>query len=290
MFKNPFIKIIVLVAALVTAGQSFFVVNEIEQALVLQFGNPKQTVKDPGLHFKVPFLQQVLYLDKRILNLDVAPQEVIASDQKRLVVDSVARFRIVDPLLTYQTQTSVFRATSQLATLLSSNVREVLGNQTFQSLLSGERGEMMRSIRDAVNTEAYAWGIEVIDVRILHADLPEANSQAIFARMQTEREREAREARALGQEQAVRIRSEAERTRTITIAEAERDSQILRGEGDGESVRIFAEAFSKDEEFFEFYRTMEAYKVALTGADTTLMISPDSEFFKFFDGLEPKKN
>lgn len=288
MFKNPIIKIVILVAALITATQSFFVVREIEQALVVQFGNPKLTVKEPGLHFKVPFLQQVLYLDKRILNLDVPPQEVIASDQKRLVVDSVARFRIIDPLLTYQTQTSVLRATSQLATLLSSNVREVLGNQNFQSLLSGKRSEMMLAIREAVNTEAHAWGIEVIDVRILHADLPEANSQAIYSRMQTEREREAREARALGQEQAVRIRSEAERTRTITIAEAERDAQILRGEGDGESVRIFAEAFSKDENFFEFYRTMEAYRGSLTGNDTTLMISPDSDFFKYFGSLDGK--
>lgn len=286
MFKNPFIIIILIVAGLITAGQSTFVVSEIEQALVLQFGNPKRTVKEPGLHFKLPFLQQVLYLDDRILNLDMQPQEVIASDQKRLVVDSVARFRIIDPLLTYQTQTSVQRATSQLSTLLSSNVREVLGNQTFQSLLSGERNNMMLSIREAVNTEAHAWGIEVVDVRILHADLPAANSQAIYSRMQTEREREAREARALGQEQAVRIRSQAERTRTITIAEAERDAQIIRGEGDGESVRIFAEAFSKDEEFFEFYRTMEAYRASLTGDDTTLMISPESEFFKYFRGLE----
>ncbi len=288
MFKNPFIKIIVLLAVLVTAVQSVFVVTEREQALVIQFGNPKQTVKEPGLHFKIPYLQQVLYLDKRILNLDMQPQEVIASDQKRLVVDSVARFRIIDPLLTYQTQRTVMRATSQLATLLSSNVREVLGNQTFISLLSGERSNMMLAIREAVNTEAHAWGIEVVDVRILHADLPAANSQAIYARMQTEREREAREARALGQEQAVRIRAEAERSRTILIAEAERDAQILRGEGDGESVRIFADAFSTDEEFFDFYRTMEAYRGALTGADTTLMISPDSEFFKYFGGLEGK--
>ena len=285
MTKNPIIAIVLVVAALVSAGQSFFIVSETEQALVLQFGNPKSTVKEPGLHFKVPFLQQVLYLDDRILNLDVQPQEVIASDQKRLVVDSVARFRIIDPLLTYQTQTSVLRATSQLGTLLSSNVREVLGNQTFQTLLSGERSNMMLAIRDAVNTEAQAWGIEVVDVRILHADLPAANSQAIYSRMQTEREREAREARALGQEQAVRIRAEAERSRTILIAEAERASQVLRGEGDGESVRIFAEAFSRDEDFFDFYRTMEAYRGSLTGDDTTLMISPDSEFFKYFNGL-----
>lgn len=286
MLKNPILKIVLLFGLLLTAGQSFFVVSEIEQALVLQFGNPKRTVKEPGLHFKMPFLQQVLYLDDRILNLDVPPQEVIASDQKRLVVDSVARFRIVDPLLTYQTQGSVQRATSQLGTLLSSNVREVLGSQSFQSLLSGERSNMMLAIRDAVNIEAHSWGIEVVDVRILHADLPAANSQAIYSRMQTEREREAREARALGQEQAVRIRAEAERSRTILIAEAERASQVLRGEGEGESVRIFAEAFSKDEDFFEFYRTMEAYKASLTGDDTTLMISPDSEFFKFFDGLK----
>lgn len=282
--NNPLIKIVVLFLAVFLGWRSFFVVSEIDQALVLQFGNPKETVRDAGLHYK-HFWRSVSYLDKRILNLDVQPQEVIASDQKRLVVDSIARFRIVNPLLTYQTLGTVFRATRQLETLLSSNVRQELGGQSFQTLLSGERANLMHAIRDKVNAEATAWGIEVVDVRILHADLPEANSQAIYARMQTEREREAREARALGQEQAVRIRSEAERERTILIAEARRAAQVLRGEGDGEAVRIFAEAFGRDVDFFDFYRTMEAYRGALNDDDTTLVMSPDSEFFKYFEGL-----
>jgi modulator of FtsH protease HflC len=285
MSKIPILKIVVFLVLLIVGGQSFFIVTETEQALVLQFGNPQRTVKEPGLHFKLPIVQQVLYLDDRILNLNVAEQEVIASDQKRLVVDAIGRFRIVDPLLTYQTQISINRARSQLGTLLRSNVRQVLGNQTFLTLLSGARVELMEDIRVAMNREAVAWGIEMVDVRIRRADLPEANSRAIYDRMNTERQREAREARALGQEQAVRIRAEAERERTVLLANAERQAAITRGEGDGTAVRIFAEAYGQDEEFFEFYRTMQAYRLSLGNEDTTLVMSPNSEFFKYFEGL-----
>ena len=286
---NFFLKTALIVGALFLGISSVFTVTEVEQALVLQLGEHKKTVREPGLYFKIPFVQNVIFLDKRILNLDVPSQEIIASDQKRLVVDAIARFKIIDPLLTYQTRGNEANAAQALATLLSSNLREVLGREEFITLLSGERANLMTRIRDGVNLGAATFGIEIVDVRIRRADLPEANSQAIYTRMNTEREREARETRAEGGEQALRIRAEAERERTILLAEAERDSQILRGEGDSEAVRIFAESFGRDIEFFEFYRTMQAYRKALNNDDTTLVLSPNSEFFKFLDSMYGNK-
>jgi membrane protease subunit HflC len=281
--------IIVVVGLLAVLGYfSMFTVNQAQQALVLEFGEHKKTIQTPGLKFKLPW-ENVITLDKRILNLDVPSQEVIASDQKRLVVDAIARFRITDPLLTYQTRVNEVGAAQALATLLSSNVREVLGREEFITLLSGERANLMRLIRDQVNAGAQRFGIEIVDVRIRRADLPEANSQAIFTRMNTERKQEADETRAEGQEQAKGIRANADRQRTVIIANAERDAQILRGEGDGEAVRIFAEAYGRDEEFFEFYRAMEAYRVALGNEDTTLVLSPNTEFFKFLGSLEGER-
>lgn len=285
MIRNIIILVLAFFA-LLAFSQSFFTVHQTEQALVLRFGSPKGPVRGPGLHLKLPFIEDVRYLDRRILNLDVPPQEVIASDQKRLVVDAFARFRIIDPLLTYQRVTTEAAAGSQLATIVSSNLRRVLGNAAFSTLLSPDRAKLMEEIRDAVNGEAANYGIEIIDVRIKRADLPEANSKAIYQRMNTEREREAREARAEGQEQAVRIKAQADRERTVLLAEAERDSAILRGEGDREAVRIFAEAFGKDEEFFAFYRTMQAYRKALNSDDTTMILSPDSDFFSYFGDFE----
>lgn len=286
---NKFISIVVLGLFVVLGYASFFTVTETQQALVLQLGEHKRTIQEPGLYFKIPFIQNVVFLDKRILNLDVRPQEVIASDQKRLVVDAIARFRIIDPLLTYQTRVNEVGAAQALATLLSSNVREVLGREEFITLLSGERANLMRLIRDQVNTGAEGFGIEIVDVRIRRADLPAANSQAIFTRMNTERKQEADETRAEGQEQAKGITANADRQVTVILANAERDAQILRGEGDGEAVSIFADAYSKDKDFFEFYRTMQAYKKAIGKNDTTLILSPNSEFFKYLDDLDGKK-
>lgn len=286
---NFFLKIAVIFGVLFLGVSSLFTVTEVEQALVLQLGEHKKTIREPGLYFKLPFVQNVIFLDKRILNLDVPSQEIIASDQKRLVVDAIARFKIIDPLLTYQTRGNEANAAQALATLLSSNLREVLGREEFITLLSGERANLMTRIRDGVNLGAATFGIEIVDVRIRRADLPEANSQAIYTRMNTEREREARETRAEGGEQALRIRAEAERERTILLAVAERDAQILRGEGDSEAVRIFAESFGRDIEFFEFYRTMQAYRKALNNDDTTLVLSPNSEFFKFLDSMYGNK-
>lgn len=282
MSKKRIITSIVLGAAAFTAYLAAFTVSETQQALVVQFGNPKRTIQDAGLHFKIPFIQQVIYLDKRILNLDPAAQEIIASDQKRLVVDAIARFRIVDPLLTFQTSQNETGARQRLRTIVISNLRQVLGEQAFENLLSGERAQLMLDIRDSVNANALSLGIEMVDVRLRHVDLPPANSLNIYQRMQSEREREAREARAKGREQAVRIRAQAERERTVLLAVAEMDSSILRGEGDGRAVKIYADAFNTDKEFFEFYRSMQAYKATMSSEDTTLVLSPDSEFFKFF--------
>jgi membrane protease subunit HflC len=282
MSMKRIISYLILAALALSVYSAAYTVSETQQALVVQFGNPKRTTRDAGLHFKIPFLQQVIYLDKRILNLDPPAQEIIASDQKRLVVDAIARFRILDPLMTYQTSVNEVGAAQRLGTIIISNLRQVLGEQTFAALLSGERAQLMLDIRDSVNANAKSFGIEMVDVRIRRVDLPEANSQAIFQRMQTEREREAQEARAKGREQAVRIRAQAERERTVLLAEAERQASILRGEGDGRAVKIFADAFTTDEDFFEFYRSMQAYRIAMTGEDTTLVLSPDSEFFKFF--------
>lgn len=286
---NKFISIVVLGLFVVLGYSSFFTVTETQQALVLQLGEHKRTIQEPGLYFKIPFIQNVVFLDKRILNLDVRPQEVIASDQKRLVVDAIARFKIIDPLLTYQTRVNEVGAAQALATLLSSNVREVLGREEFITLLSGERANLMRLIRDQVNEGAKGFGIEIVDVRIRRADLPAANSQAIFTRMNTERKQEADETRAEGQEQAKGITADADRQVTVILANAERDAQILRGEGDGEAVSIFADAYNKDKDFFEFYRTMQAYKKAIGKNDTTLILSPNSEFFKYLDNMDGKK-
>ncbi len=267
----------------VAAGMSLFQVHETQQAIVLEFGNPKRTYSEPGLKVKLPW-QNVIFLERRILNLDIEPQEVIASDQKRVVVDAFARFRIVDPLRVYQRVTDENGVRNRLSTLVRSQLREVLARESFAVMLSAQRADLMMQIAKGANQAANELGAEVIDVRIKRADLPTANSQAIYQRMQTEREQEAREIRATGQEEALGIRANADRDKTVLLAEARRQSEVLRGEGDGEAVRIFAEAFGKDEEFFAFYRSMQAYQAALGQEDTTMILSPDSEFFRFFGG------
>ena len=282
MKANKFIlPIIVAIAAL--AFFSIFIVKEVNQAIVLQFGDPKKIITNPGLNFKLPFIQNVVFLDKRILNLDAPPEEVIASDQKRLIVDAFARFKIIDPLKFYISVGNERVARSRLATIINSRIRSVLGTQRLQTLLSEDRNKQMALIQDGVNTEAEKFGIEIVDVRIKRADLPQANSEAIYRRMQTEREREAKEFRARGAEMAVTITSTADKEVTVILANANKQSEIMKGEGDGEWNKIFAEAFGKDPEFFAFYRSMQAYETALIGGETSLIMSPeDSEFFKFF--------
>jgi len=269
---------------------SFFTVKEINQAIVLQFGDPKKVIAEPGLQIKIPFIQNVVFLDRRILSLDPQPEEVIASDQKRLIVDAYARFKIVDPLKFYISVGDERVARSRLATIINSRLRSVLGKQSLATLLSEDRTKQMAIIQDGVNIEAEKFGITIIDVRIKRADLPQANSEAIYKRMQTEREREAKEFRAKGAEMAVTITSTADKEVTVILANAKKQSEIMKGEGDGRRNKIFANAFGKDPEFFSFYRAMQAYEKALIGGETSLILSPDSDFFKFFGSTGLIKN
>ena len=275
-----------LIAILVVLGfvayNALFVVQEINQAIVLQFGDPKKIITKPGLNYKIPFIQNVVYLDRRVLNLDNPPEEVIAADQKRLIVDAFARFKIVDPLKFYISVGNERVARSRLATIINSRIRSVLGTQQLATLLSTDRAVHMGTIQNDVNTEAQNFGITIVDVRIKRADLPQANSEAIFKRMQTEREREAKEFRAQGAEIASKITSTADKEVTVILATANKQSEIMKGEGDGKRNKIFAQAFGRDPQFFGFYRAMQSYEKALIGGDTSLILSPDSDFFKFF--------
>ena len=273
----PFIVVLAVVAY-----QSMFVVQEVNQAIVLQFGDPKKIITKPGLNFKIPFIQNAVYLDRRVLNLDNPPEEVIAADQKRLIVDAFARFKIVDPLKFYISVGNERVARSRLVTIINSRIRSVLGTQKLVTLLSTDRAVHMATIQNDVNTEAQNFGITIVDVRIKRADLPQANSEAIFKRMQTEREREAKEFRAQGAEMAAKITSTADKEVTVILANANKQSEIMKGEGDGRRNKIFADAFGRDPKFFSFYRAMQSYERALIGGDTSVILSPDSDFFKFF--------
>ena len=285
--KNTKFILPIIIAIAAVAFFSIFIVKEVNQAIVLQFGDPKRIITKPGLNFKLPFIQNVVFLDKRILNLDAPPEEVIASDQKRLIVDAFARFQITDPLKFYISVGNERVARSRLSTIINSRIRSVLGTQRLQTLLSEDRTKQMSLIQEGVNNEAEKFGIKIIDVRIKRADLPQANSDAIFARMQTERNREAKEFRAKGAEMAVTITSTADKEVTVILADAQKKSEIMKGEGDGQRNKIFADAFGQDPQFFAFYRAMQAYENALIGGETSLVLSPDSEFFKFFGNVKP---
>jgi len=287
MKLNKFILPVIIVIGF-SIYLSLFVVKEINQAIVLQFGDPKKIISTPGLQVKIPFIQNVVFLDRRILSLDPAPEEVIASDQKRLIVDAFARFKITDPLKFYISVGNERVARSRLATIINSRLRSVLGTQSLATLLSEDRTKQMAIIQEGVNAEAGKFGIEIIDVRIKRADLPQANSEAIYRRMQTEREREAKEFRARGAEMAVTITSTADKEVTVILANAKKRSEIMKGEGDGLRNKIFADAFGRDPEFFAFYRAMQAYEKALIGGETSLILSPDSDFFKFFGNIKQK--
>ena len=271
-------------ALLILASFSaFFTVNQTQQALVLQFGEPKRTIQEPGLAFKIPFIQDVIYYEKRVLSL--IPQdaeEVILSDQKRLQVDAYARYQIEDPLLFYQTVRNELGARGRLEAIIDSSVRRALGRETLASILTGQRNDITRSIGEEVNASVSSLGIRIIDVRLRRADYPTATSQNIFNRMKSEREREAKEFRATGEEEAQKIRADAEKTRTVIISEAQREAQQTRGEGDGEAITIYADSFGQDAEFFAFYRSMEAYRKSIGNSDTSMVLSPDSSFFRFF--------
>ena len=261
---------------------SLFTVPQTRQALVVRLGDPVRTITEPGLHAKWPFIDSVIYVDNRILDLENASQEVICSDQKRLVVDAFARYRIKNPLLFYQTVSTIEGANSRLSTLLNAALRRVLGEATLTHVVRDDRAALMARVKEQLNREAQAFGIEVVDVRIRRADLPEQNSQAVYQRMQTERQREAAEFRAQGSQKSQEIRARADREVTVLVAEATSQGEQTRGEGDAERNRIFADAYGKDPDFFAFYRSMQAYETGLRPNDTRLVLRPDSDFFKYF--------
>ena len=276
---------LLFIAALVFGLYSaLFTVNQTQQALVLQLGEPKRIIQEPGLSLKIPFIQDAVFYESRVLSL--IPQdaeEVILADQKRLQVDAYARYRIEDPLLFFQTVRNEFGARARLESIIDSSVRRVLGRETLASILTGERETINGSIRDEVNSSVKSLGIEIIDVRLRRADYPQATSQNIFNRMKSEREREAKEFRATGEEEAQKIRADAEKTRTVIVAEASRQAQELRGQGDSEAIRIYAESFGRDPEFFAFYRSMQAYRKSIGESGTSMVLSPNSSFFRYFN-------
>lgn len=276
------VALVVLLFVIVVGYSSLFTVNQTQQVLLVRLGEPVRVVTEPGLNFKVPFIDSVISIDKRILDLENPAQEVIASDQKRLVVDAFARYRIKNALRFYQSIGSIQAANIQLTTLLNASLRRVLGEVTFIQVVRDEREGLMNRIRDQLDKEADGYGISVVDVRIRRADLPEQNSQAVYQRMQTERQREAAEFRAQGGQKAQEIRSKADREATVIIAEANSTAEQVRGAGDGERNRLFAEAYGKDADFFAFYRSMTAYETGLKSNDTRFLLRPDSEFFRFF--------
>jgi len=284
MTRTHGVVIAIIGAVILILGlSSLFTVHQTQQALVLQVGEPREIVTTPGLHAKLPWpFQNVLYLDKRVLYLDLPSEEVIAQDRKRLVVDAFARWRITDPLRFYQSLNDEDVAQIRLRAILGSNVRRILGSQSFAAVLSGERAKLMLDIRDDMNVETKSYGLQIVDVRIRRADLPQQNSDAIYRRMQQERVREANEYRAQGEQISQEVRSKADRDATVIVAEATRQAEITRGEGDAEKNHTFAQAFGQDPDFFAFYRSMNAYQSALKGDNTTVILSPDSDFFRYF--------
>ena len=286
-------NILIGVGGLILFGifSTFFTVNQTQQALVLQFGEPKRIIQEPGLAFKLPFIQDAIFYESRVLSL--IPQdaeEVILADQKRIQIDAYARYRIEDPLLFFQTVRNELGARARLESIIDSSVRRVLGSETLASILTGERENINGSIRDEVNASVESLGIEIIDVRLRRADYPESTSQNIFNRMKSEREREAKEFRATGDEEAQKIRADAEKTRTVIVAEAKREAQEVRGQGDSNAIRIYAESFGQDPEFFSFYRSMEAYRKSIGESGTSMVLSPNSSFFRFFKDKDGKTN
>ena len=277
--------ILVIVLGIVISSAAF-TVHQTSQAIVMQFGNPKRVVTDPGLHWKLPFIQNVLYYEKRMLNLDPPVEGILLSDQKRLLVDAFARYRITDALMFFQRVTSEAGVRQRLGPIVNASLRGILGNATLASVLSEERAEIMRQIKQSVNSEAGRFGIELIDVRIGRADFPEQISQSVYGRMKSEREREAAEFRAQGFEKSQRIRAGADREATVILAEAKREAEIERGQGEAIRTRVLNDAYGQDQDFFNFYRSMQAYEAAFSSESTYMILSPDSEFFDFFSAID----
>ena len=276
---------VVLVILGVIASSSLFIVEQTQQAIVLFFGKPQKTIQDPGLYFKIPFGEEVVYYDKRVLDLDPPKERMILADQKRLDVDSYARYRIIDPLLFYQTTRRVSEVPGKLSPIINSSLRRVLGNETLLEILSGKRATIMVDIQKAVNDAVMRFGMEIVEVRVRRADYPDETRSNIENRMKSEREREAKEFRARGFEMAEGIRADAGKQKIVLLAEAQKKAETLRGEGDGLAIQIYADAFGQDPEFFAFYRSMQAYKKSMDSQDTTMVLSPNSDFFRFFGNM-----
>ena len=276
---------VVLVILGVVASSSLFIVEQTQQAIVLFFGKPQKTIQDPGLYFKIPFGEEVVYYDKRVLDLDPPKERMILADQKRLDVDSYARYRIIDPLLFYQTTRRVTEVPGKLSPIINSSLRRVLGNETLLEILSGKRATIMVDIQKAVNDAVMRFGMEIVEVRVRRADYPDETRSNIENRMKSEREREAKEFRARGFEMAEGIRADAGKQKIVILAEAQKKAETLRGEGDGLAIKIYADAFGQDPEFFAFYRSMQDYKKSMDSQDTTMVLSPNSDFFRFFGDM-----
>jgi membrane protease subunit HflC len=281
--KNKKFLYIIVAVLLLTFLSSFYIVQQTKQAIVLQFGEAVKTVKEPGLKVKIPFIQTVVYYDNRLLNFDPPVEEVVLNDKKRLDVDSFTYYKIVDPLRFHRTVGSEYGAKARLEKIVNSSLREVLGKVTLKDLLSSRRTEIMESIRDRARKDAVEFGVDIADVRIRKADLPIQVLQAINNRMKAERERDAKDFRAKGQQKAQQIRATAEKERDVIIAKAEKEAQMLKGQGDKIATKVWAKAANRDPKFYDFYRSLEAYKKSLANGDASLVLSPDSEFFRYFD-------
>ncbi len=289
MNRNVLLILGILVFLLGIVGSSgLYTVHQTQQAIVLLFGNPKRVATEPGLKFKIPLFENVLYYEKRVLNLDPPVESIILSDQKRILVDAFARYRIDNPELFFQRVRTEAGVRQRLGPIVNASLRGVLGNATLASVLSEERADIMRQIQISVNDEAGRFGIELVDVRIGRADFPDQISQAVYDRMKSERDREAAEFRAQGFEQSQRIRAGADREATVILAEAKREAEIARGAGEASRTRVLNDAFGQDQDFFSFYRSMQAYEAALTSESTFMVLSPDSEFFDHFSAIRRK--
>ena len=284
--KNVNKVLIIITILLMVFSGTFFTVDQRQQVLVLQFGEPVRLIKKPGIKLKLPLLQEALFFDNRIIDLGIAEQEVIASDQKRLIINAFAKYQIIDPLKFYTTVRSLYGLESKLSGILDSSLRQIIGEATLSQLLTENRGDIMTKIKDVVSHESEIFGVKIVDVRIMRADLPKENSDAIFARMQTEREKEAREIRAKGAEEADKIRAEADKQKTILLAEAKKQADLIRGNGEAKAIKIYASAYNLDPEFADFYRSMNSYKEAFKSDKTKMIISPDSEYFKYFGKIK----
>lgn len=308
--KSKFVVPAIFAAVLlvIAALNAFFIVGQTERALVLEFGKAVRVENDPGLKMKVPFIQNVVFFDNRLIDFNAEPKEINASDQKRVIIDAFVRYRITDPLQFYRTVQNESIMRDRLNSILESSLKKEVGSYPLSALLSPTRNVIMEAILRDVNRQATGripedemdqaagvaleaaeqggFGIEVEDVRIKRADLPQTNSNAIYARMETDRQREARELRAEGEEAAQRIRAKAERERTEIVSEARRQAEVIRGEADAVATKTYAEAFNRDKDFYDFYRTLQAYRQVLDGSDTTMVLTPDNEFLKYLQEVE----